>query len=177
MPNHCCNILRVRGSAQELKRFEEFAKGFGPWWDGKQPKPNEAVALDLNQFVPVPVYIIRARKNNMSNAFNSGGYEWVCDNWGTKWGCYDISVSRDEPDCLRYDFMTAWAPFSTGVLEAMAERFPTLEFELKYGESGVGFAGILRAADGGIELNDFRDDGSGLAKKDKDIAYCLGNSG
>lgn len=148
MPNHCGNILRVTGDVELLDEFREFAQGYGPEWDGR--KKTDIIKLDLNKFMPVPRNIVNARKSPTADAFNSGGYEWCSSNWGTKWGCYDVSVEQQSDKELRYDFSTAWSPFGTGVLEAMSERFPGLKFEHKFAEGGMGFGGIRTAAMGEV---------------------------
>ena len=176
MPNHCSSILRIKGPAQDRAAFRAYARGSGPAWDGAVPKPEDELQLDLNQFVPVPPDVLGAKKNNQSNAYNSGGYEWCVANWGTKWGVYDTAVESLK-DCLEYRFLTAWSPFEMPVLEAMAAKFPTLTFELKYGESGMGFGGIMTAYDGeGVEDSYF-EDAFKIAKRDADFEYLMGSSG
>lgn len=146
MPNHCANILRVTGKQDLLKEFREFAKGPGPMWDGKNGGEKE---LDVHKFMPIPDEVRYAKKNNSSDAFNSGGYEWVVQNTGTKWGAYDVDVTEGKGQ-LQYRYQTAWAPFNAAVLEAMAERFPELKFEMKYAEQGCAFCGIQTAEGGEV---------------------------
>lgn len=153
MPNHASNMLTITGPAADVARFRENAKGYGPAWDGKviEKKPENLLKLDLNQFVPIPAKVLNAKKSKNSDAFNSGGYEWCCNNWGTKWGAYDIEVDDDPDDTrLTYRFQTAWSPFSAKVLVAMSAMFPKLEFELKFAEIGAAFYGCLRASGGEI---------------------------
>lgn len=176
MPNHCSSIMRIKGPKTDLAAFRAFARGNGPAWDGEPFKPEDSHELDLNQFVPVPPDVLGAKKNNSSNAYNSGGYEWCIANWGTKWGVYDIQV-EGLLDCLEYRFLTAWSPFSIGVLDAMAKKFPTLEFELKYGESGMGFGGIMTAYEGSSVEDSYFEDAFKVSKRDADFEYLMGSSG
>ena len=74
-------------------------------------------------------------------------YDWKIENWGTKWGCYHVSYSDDGGN-LVYNFKTAWCPFNESMLTKMAERFPTLTFDLLYGEIGCAFYGSMNASDG-----------------------------
>ena len=169
-------MMRITGSRKDLLAFKEFARGTGPKWDGEPEK--EAKNLDLNKFVPVPDEVLFAKKNNRSDAFNSGGYEWCVTNWGTKWGCYDLEVTEPRTKELVYMFLTAWSPFGPGVLEAMSSRFPTLKFELKYAEGGMGFCGIMTAEDGLVDDNYYEGESTDkVAKRDADIAQLLGTSG
>ena len=171
MPNHCANILRVTGPAADRAAFAEFAQGYGPAWDG-EASSTKKVPLDLHQFIPVPDSILTGKidlgndttslpdgtklyraesyySHGPSEAFNSGGYEWVMENWGTQWGCYDTSVA-DDGETLTYRFRTAWSPPNLQMLSAMSEKFPTLELELKYGEQGKKFYGRMTAKAGEI---------------------------
>jgi hypothetical protein len=152
VPNHCGCRLIVTGPAADVAKFREQAKGPGPAWDGGAG--DDVRELDLNQFVPIPKKILNAKKKDESDAYNSGGYEWVCNNWGTKWGCYDIEVNDNgevgDNSSLVYTFHTAWGPFNDNVLVIMSEMFPRLKFILKYGEQGAGFYGETRATGGEI---------------------------
>jgi hypothetical protein len=173
-PNHCGNLLVIKGKAALLKEFREFARGKGPAWNGVVDEKKDS-PLDLHKFVPVPPEVLNAKKNNRSDAFSSGGYEWCCSNWGTKWGVYDIELTELK-GALQYQFLTAWAPFNVSVLMAMSERFLELEFELKYAEAGMGFAGIMTAS-GGEADDQYAENGSRLAKRDEDIEMLMGISG
>jgi hypothetical protein len=121
------------------------AQGYGPEWDGG--KGTELLELDLNKFCPIPVDVLRNKKDNRSDAFNSGGYEWCCANWGTKWGVYDVELTVTK-GATSYRFQTAWAPFSVDVLQKMAQMFPKLKFSLKFGEQGSAFVGEYRGEAG-----------------------------
>jgi hypothetical protein len=60
------------------------------------------------------------------DGYNSGGYEWCCNNWGTKWNFGETTFEESE-DELHYIFKTAWSiPYP--ILFKMSEMFPDLEF-------------------------------------------------
>ena len=40
-------------------------------------------------------------------------YAWNCDNWGTKWGCYDQQIVGQNNEMI--SFTTAWDTISTRV--------------------------------------------------------------
>jgi len=88
-------------------------------------------------------------------------YEWRLSNWGCKWDAsfggpfialggaeMDVEASVEAlggtitPTCLIYKFDTPWGP-PTEFLHTIAPRFPSLSFELKYGEPGNDFAGRI----------------------------------
>ena len=86
------------------------------------------------------------------NGFNSGGYDWCCANWGTKWGTYDpapltITPADDGTAILRAGFSSAWSP-PLPVLHALAAKYPEAEIESESYESGWGYQ-VSVAWDGG----------------------------
>ena len=149
------------GDSQTVNEFVAFARGRS----GTGPPDFTLEPLSAHQFVPLPAEALadswvckdcgfRAPRNNqhfmncsqchgeMRGWFNRGGYEWCIENWGTKWGLYDICVDDADLDVgvIRYTFSTAWSP-PTPIIEAMSERFPSLDFAHDYYESGSGFQG------------------------------------
>lgn len=135
MPNHVENDLRVTGDKEELKRFKEFAKGKYPWNEDKEKE-----LLSCNKFIPAPEDAIKD--------YNKVGYNWCIENWGTKWGFYEVEL-QEEDDELFYTFSSAWSP-AIPVIEKMGEMFPELTFDLRYYEGGMGFHGVLRIEKGRI---------------------------
>lgn len=37
-------------------------------------------------------------------------YDFACENWGTKWGAYDVIVLHEDDKRLALEFNTAWSP-------------------------------------------------------------------
>lgn len=68
-------------------------------------------------------------------------YDWRCNKLGTKWGTYDSAIYKTKDGEVVYVFQTAWSPFSVDVLRLISKKYPTLEFEYKFGECGSGFYG------------------------------------
>jgi hypothetical protein len=148
MPNWCENDLFVRGPCEAVREFLALANGDRP--------------LDFNRFVPYPEYFrtldeIReawdedCRTNPKGDrgprpvdGFNSGGYEWCIENWGTKWPANSVVVeeARECPAGLEVliRFDTAWSP-PKPVIVAASMLFPSLVFELRYFDGGAGFRG------------------------------------
>ena len=47
-------------------------------------------------------------------------YDWCVQNWGTKWGDFDIEWNASDNT---FRFVTAWAPFNDNLLEKILEYF------------------------------------------------------
>lgn len=172
MPNYCDCELDVRGNPKDLKRFMKFAK-------------NDEQVFDFNRFIPYPEkfekldrlanlwYQLRRGKINVDDlteeemafllkhngeikdGYNSGGYEWCINNWGTKWNaCNPTVVSSLKGDVLFYRFDTAWSPPIPVIIKA-SKMFPELIFELRYWEIGAGYKGRLVAKAGKVLVNEF----------------------
>lgn len=105
-------------------------------------------------------------------------YKWRLANWGCKWdasfgepflalGANEMDVEETvaalgqtiTPTTAVYKFDTPWSP-PAQFLEQASEQFPRLEFALRYGEPGGGFAGEVRyvgglcVADDELEVED-----------------------
>jgi hypothetical protein len=169
MPNHCCSIMTVTGPLKDRNAFKAFARAKGPAWDGEENQ--EISDLQLNQFVPIPHAVLNAKTKEHSDAYNSGGYEWVKSHWGTKWGVYDIQVEENKAR-LRYEYRSAWAPFNEDVLQKMSEMFPSLRFEIEYGECGSSFCGTMVAEGGEVTYEE-----GDVSHPSADQEYCLNHSG
>lgn len=76
------------------------------------------------------------------DGYNSGGYEWCSENWGTKWdACNPERVSLTESELI-YKFKTAWSP-PLPVIEKLASMYPNAEITLEYYERGLEFCGQM----------------------------------
>jgi len=53
-------------------------------------------------------------------------YDWARQNWGTKWGAYDVELLKESEDQLFYQFHTAWSP-PTPVYEKLTEMGFTVD--------------------------------------------------
>lgn len=97
---------------------------------------------------------------------SEGWYEWRLVHWGCKWdasfGEPFIALGREEsdvdattkalgetvtPTVAVYKFDTPWSP-PVPYVERASEQHPDLEFTLRYGEPGNGFAGEVRFISG-----------------------------
>ena len=156
MPNHVDQDLWVTGPVVILNEFKEFAQeGSGD---------NECI-LSANKFIPYPKYYSdlddlanEAHKKgdySIHDGFNSGGYQWCINNWGTKWGIYNArlilpkSFGKRKKSNLFYTFQSAWSP-ATKIIYAMSQKFPDLNFKLKYYEQGMQFKGTCIVEAGNV---------------------------
>lgn len=184
MPNWCECELVVKGEESELEKFKEFAQTkednevnvldtnkFIPYpkkfknFDDKRKKWAEkadefAKRHGCDCWYCGDKLTDDLRKRFLSvnpepkDGFNSGGYEWCCENWGTKWGICEASISKIACvwEELEYFFECAWSP-CIPVIKKMSKMFPKLAFTLRYFERGLGFSGYLRCEKGRIIEN------------------------
>ncbi len=142
MPNHCYNDMTIEGDEKVVA--EIFEKHF--------PKDEDGTPhFDFNTVLPYPQNFLDqdevARKHREANpndwsvkdGFNSGGYEWCVNNWGTKWNAYDQEVDGWE-GYIRAEFYTAWSP-PEGVLAKLCEMYPSVEINISYEEAGMAYEG------------------------------------
>lgn len=148
MPNWCeCKLDVIlpknKGAKEELFNFKKFAK----------TKDSD---LDTNKFIPYPKKyssmdkrsktIMEKTGKSIRDGFNSGGYNWCLNNWGTKWGICDanyqgIHIQKTQIK-LSYNFITAWSPCNPIILK-MSKMFPKMKFVYRYWEGGSGFRGTI----------------------------------
>ena len=182
MPNWCENELKVCGHPDEIHRFKEAMQGVD--WHGKKtilnedaliPYPEEYQKADedasawnerlyktldgLKDKERQQAYeeFVKEHGECPTDGFNSGGYEWCIEKWGTKSGFVEPKLvdefdTRDGIIELLYLFDSAWSP-PEPLIRKMGEMFSKLDFELRYFEGGVGFNGMLRIDKGKVVFN------------------------
>jgi len=130
MPNWCNNKLTIEDCSPEL---EEFLKTEG---------------FSFNKIKPTPAELLE----------NDGWYNWNVNNWGTKW---DIGESAEVTGDLIEGgiafFDTAWSP-PIQAIEALSEKFPSVNFILEYIEMGCMFAGRAEISEGESMVDHIEDD-------------------
>lgn len=164
MPNWCNGFLKITGKKDELQKFKTYAES-----DNKDK--DSFRVLDTQKFIPYPeeykkqdevasriwelktkekltpeetkeLLVLTLEGKDVKNGFNSGGYDWCCNNWGTKWGICHPGIEEEDNKMISYYFDTAWSPCDPVILK-MSEMFPKLNFNYKYYEGGMGFRGIF----------------------------------
>ena len=161
MPNWCDGELKITGKEGELQGFKKFAKTGTNVLDTHKfiPYPKEFKEQDIlsNRYHDLKrnkqdgkltkketrELLLMSLNPPEKDGFNSGGYDWCLQNWGTKWGiCNPELYNLDDKQKLFYRFNTAWSPASI-ITCKMAELFPKLKFNYKYWEGGSEFRGIF----------------------------------
>ena len=150
MSNHVEHDMYIEGKLEDVKEFHEWIKPF---------IENEGKGISAN-LVPFPPEreIINKKATELHRAdwFNSGGYEWCCNNWGSKWGIYSLQVVEEPNDYGSdfssgiYCFNTAWSP-SLPLYRKLAEKFPKLEIRITYFERGAEFHGFYEFKEGELK--------------------------
>ena len=149
MPNHCYNRVTFYSDntkeVAKLKKIFEDENCFGQII----PEPDWA---------NTPVMLGHEMRYGMTRAnlgelpvdgkFQSTGqqddrwYDWRLQHWDTKWDCYDVEVTDDDPEQLEVTFNTAWSP-PEAICERIREDYPDVSVSWFYDEPGVEMAGYL----------------------------------
>ena len=155
MPNHCHNRVTVYSAnthdVAKIKQIFEDENCFGqiipePDW------PNTPLLSSDNRYGTkygndgeLPV---RSEDPFVTYRFQSTGraderwYDWRVQNWGTKWDCYDVEVTDDDPEQVEIEFNTAWSP-PEAICTELREQYPDLSVSWFYDEPGCEIAGYL----------------------------------
>lgn len=128
MPNWVTNILEIKGSREDLDQLIQVVR-------------SEKFEFNFNKVIPYPEEYARldAEGGEIAQGYNSGGYEWCEENWGTKGNALEVSVKK-ENEVLVYMFDTAWSP-SLPVTEELSARFPSLTLTHRFIERGGAASG------------------------------------
>jgi len=70
-----------------------------------------------------------------SDGYNSGGWDWCCSHWGTKWNACELQPITELKGETLIEFDTAWQPPFPVILK-MSEMFPKLTFTLNFEVEG-----------------------------------------
>lgn len=152
MPNWCYNHLYFTGPKAAVAEAAEFInKNNSQLCDALIPYPQKF--KDMTAEYRAVMEKARAEGTTPNpypkDGFNSGGYEWRCNNWGTKWDVCDLRPKARSQGRASFVFNTAWSP-PIPVVEALLKKFPKLKVTLRYYEGGCGFQGVLSAKDGEV---------------------------
>lgn len=85
----------------------------------------------------------------LKDGFNSGGYEWCIENWGTKWNAKEAWIIVQSKDEVQLTFDTAWSP-PLPIIKRLSELFPEHTFVLNYYEGLMGFQGTYEVINGQV---------------------------
>lgn len=173
MPNHCETDFTIYGRTEQVKALmaKHVTEDGTLDCDSVIPYPDEYKELDRlaaewqkahcddtgwrlkPEFAGLPL-------ERPKDGFNSGGYEWCCENWGTKWGTYSgraITEIVHDNDMLevQLSFESAWSP-PTPVFDKLAEMYPSISFRAESFEQGAAYQ-MLQEWEEGHKVTDRED--------------------
>lgn len=154
MPNHVEGLIQIMGTKEDVNAVMEFVK------DGESiisankviPYPDKFKKMDEEHYAryghwgkPTPEQMANIKKDTENgtyakDGYNSGGYEWCVENWGTKWDFYDTGVSAmvELPNgefMVEYAVFTAWAP-AIPVMVELSVMFPSVVIKYYFEDEG-----------------------------------------
>lgn len=164
MPNHVTISMLVRGTKEEIESF------VANHVDGE--------TLSLESFIPMPAelrgttapanpprdaspMVLAQWKKNQERLVELYGYDnwydWAVNERGTKWDCYDGSMTFGGDTEVVLNFQTAWS-LPEPVFNKMFELYgDTMDFHIKCVEEGGYFSGTIAWLAGEL-FDDITDD-------------------
>jgi hypothetical protein len=164
MPNHCETDLTISGPADLVdKCLDQY---FTP----------TSYELDCDKVIPYPTQYREMDRiahewedtqkakglspwdGRPTDGFNSGGYDWCCTNWGTKWGTYEgrglrvMYNTNSGRRKIKLSFTSAWSP-PIPVFYALCQMFPELNFVARSFESGGAWSSMTSFRRGRVVLD------------------------
>ena len=142
MPNHCHNRVTFYSANTEdvakLKKIFTDESTFTqiipePDWPNT---PNKDGELPVKHEDPWLTY--RWSNGRQDDRW----YNWRVMNWDTKWDCYDVVVTDDDPESVEIEFNTAWSP-PEAICNEIREQYPDVSVSWFYDEPGCEIAGFL----------------------------------
>ena len=142
MPNHCHNMVTVYSAnthdVAKIKQMFEDENCFTqiipePDWPNT---PNKDGELPVKHEDPWLTYRFSDGK------VDDRWYDWRIQNWDTKWDCYDVVVTDEDPENTEIEFNTAWSP-PEAICSALREQYPDVSITWFYDEPGMEIAGYL----------------------------------
>lgn len=143
MPNYCENDLYIEGPKDEVTRLLVHVATKGRLFDFNTiiPYPEKFTKIDedlekagYKKHETLGVFL-----DNVRDGYNSGGYEWCCENWNTKWNALN-AIRRDAYNKVCISFSTAWSP-PIPVITKLHQLFPQCSLHLEYFEKGTTLCG------------------------------------
>jgi len=151
MPNWCANKLWISGAVDSeyidniLTHIKSEEEDFD--FEKVLPYPEEYASRDREMRELGCVKFREKYGVDADDGFNSGGYNWCVQNWGTKWNACDAEVVRNYPCSVLIGFQTAWSP-PIPVIQKLSELFPGCMFTLQYYECGMAYQGRVKFKEG-----------------------------
>lgn len=126
MPNHVDNYLEISGKPKLINKLMKQVE----ITESEATAQHEKTIFSCHKVIPQPTFT------------GDEWYGWNINNWGSKWGAYDVLNSEDtwEEGYWKLSFNTAWSPISPVIAE-LSKQHPKLRFYYRYYESGSDFWG------------------------------------
>jgi len=155
MPNHCHNrvtFFSATGDDDSVAKIAKLKQMFEDENTFTQiiPEPDWANTPLMSSDVQGLVYD-RGKVGELpmpDGTFQSTGrhddrwYDWRLANWDTKWDCYDVVVTDDDPENVEIEFNTAWSP-PEAICNEIREQYPDVSVSWFFDEPGCEIAGYL----------------------------------
>ena len=149
MPNHCHNRVTFYSDnvadVEQLKKIFQDENTFGqiipePDWANTplMSKDVQGIVYDRGKVGELPVN----GRFQSTDRQDDRWYDWRIQNWDTKWDCYDVVVTDEDPECTEIEFNTAWSP-PEAICAAIREQYPDVSVSWFYDEPGCEIAGYL----------------------------------
>ena len=184
MPNHVYQTLKIKNGFEEVEKL--VGKEFDIDTFFKMPEELRDISSpvkivsddefeqekiryeksDKNSIFTIGMSISQKYSDELIEKYGSNNwYDWACNNWGTKWGVYDVSLCENDT----YMFQSAWSP-ATKIVQKLSEKFPNATFILKFADEGGGFIGYEHIKNGEIiKSKDFEWSSSSASKLRKEV--------
>lgn len=172
MPNHIYNKLTIKASKKITEEIKKFVKENGEekslfCADSilKMPPELKGVTYPTRIVSQNEYDLERVSQGNKNDLFQTysitqemsdeykkkygcdNWYDWTNENWGTKWGAYDVD-SKWVGNHI--SFTTAWSP-PIPLIEVLSKKFPEAKLTLKFQEECNGFNGTMVFQNGNIQ--------------------------
>ena len=164
MPNHCHNRVTFYAAGTSEESVDQIAKLKQIFEDENCftqiiPEPDwlntPLMSKDVKEYsfskprgavgeLPVMTTTDDGRSPSFpsTNHIDDRWYDWRVQNWDTKWDCYDVVVTDDDPESVEIEFNTAWSP-PEAICDKIREDYPAVSVSWFYDEPGVEMAGYL----------------------------------
>ena len=153
MPNHCHNRVTFYASPEHNDQIAKIKQMFLDENIFGQiiPEPDWANQPLMSKDIKGIVYEPRGKVGELPidgqvSIYRSSRRQMVLDwrvqNWDTKWDCYDVVVTDDDPEQVEIEFNTAWSP-PEAICNAIREQYEDVSVSWFYDEPGCEIAGYL----------------------------------
>jgi hypothetical protein len=129
------------------------------WHDWNLDKENGKIH-SFNSDKPIGLGITKETSDSYKAKYGfDNWYDWAINNWGSKWGVYDVGGwhlnKENDVATATTNYSTAWSPVTEAWLK-ISENYPSLVFFHEFADAGGNFVGNQYIQNGEIiEDNDY----------------------